>query len=334
MAPFKSTGGLSVGKLLGVFRNRDLTLNSSERTNRWVPPPSEYTQASGGLTYTPGNGYKYHVFSYPNSDTFTVDQVGYGTPTIEVFLVGGGASSNGPYGHGGGGGGGIVYATTVPISRTSYSVTVGNGGQGGGNPGQQTTALGLTALGGGGYDPGKSPTYVAGADGGSGGGGTGLATQPTQPQPLPAPSYTQYGNNGGTGSAGSGSAGGGGAGEAGGSYPPYTQGGAGAKGGNGQPFPQFAYPLVGLSPLIPVAKSPTNDHYGGGGGGWGYSGTNPNGGYGGGGDGFAYSAGPYHQSGVNKLGGGAGHWITPIPAPNEVDRNGGSGIAIIRYVYA
>jgi len=104
MAPFKSTGGLSVGKLLGVFRNRDLTLNSSERTNRWVPPPSEYTQASGGLTYTPGNGYKYHVFSYPNSDTFTVDQVGYGTPTIEVFLVGGGASSNGPYGHGGGGG--------------------------------------------------------------------------------------------------------------------------------------------------------------------------------------------------------------------------------------
>jgi hypothetical protein len=40
MAPFKSTGGLSVGKLLGVFRDRDLTLNSSVRTNRYVPPPN------------------------------------------------------------------------------------------------------------------------------------------------------------------------------------------------------------------------------------------------------------------------------------------------------
>jgi hypothetical protein len=36
MAPFKSTGGLSVGKLLGSFRNRDLTLNSSVRTNRFA----------------------------------------------------------------------------------------------------------------------------------------------------------------------------------------------------------------------------------------------------------------------------------------------------------
>ena len=318
MAPFKSTGGFSVGKLLGVFRDRDLTLNSNVKTNRYTPRPP-FT-ATGGLVYTPGNGYKYHVFTYPNSDTFTVSTVGE-TDSVEAFIVAGGGSADGPYGSGGGGGGGIVYATTVPITTTSYPISVGNGGNDGGS-GQPSGAFGLSARGGGGS-----------AGGGGSGGGEGLATQPTYPQPLPAPSYTQYGNNGGTGSAGSGSAGGGGAGQEGGSYPPYTQGGAGARGGNGQPFPQFAYTLVGLDPLIPSAKSPTNDHYGGGGGGWGYAGTNPNGGYGGGGDGHEYSGGPYHQAGVNKLGGGSGHWITPIPAPESTDKNGGSGIVIIRYLF-
>jgi hypothetical protein len=321
MAPIKSSLARSASKLFGVFRERDISLRGYVQTERKLPP----FEASGGLTYEPGNGYKYHVFTYPNSDTFTVTSVGDVT-SVEAFLVAGGGSGNGPYGSGGGGGGGIVYATTVPITATTYPISVGDGGTSGGS-GSPSTVFGLTAVGGGG---GSTSPYDAGLPGGSGG-GEGLATQPTYPQPLPAPSYTQYGNNGGTGSGGSGSAGGGGAGQAGGSYPPYTQGGAGAKGGDGQPFPQFAYPLVGLSPLIPSAKSPTNDHYGGGGGGWGYAGTNPNGGYGGGGDGHQYSAGPFHQAGVDKLGGGSGHWITPIPAPQDTDKDGGSGIVIIRY---
>ena len=66
MAPLKSTIGRSVGKLLGVFRDRDLILNSSVITDR--TPPFE---ATGGTKIVSGL-YTYHVFLTPG--TFSTNE--------------------------------------------------------------------------------------------------------------------------------------------------------------------------------------------------------------------------------------------------------------------
>ena len=302
-----------------------------------TPSPGPFS-ASGGTTYTPGNGYKYHVFTHPNSDNFEVTS---GSKDVEVLVVaGGGAAGNASYG-GGGGGGGIIYDTAFPVSTATYPVTVGDGGT---NPDPQNNAIGvsggdsyfgpptapegLTGKGGGGG--GIHPATDA-ADGGSGGGdgsggdSGGVGTQPTVTKPSTA---TNYGHPGG-GPAESGavsSAGGGGAGGAGAVNPGPDLGG---QGGDGQPFPGFEYPLIGLSPLTPY--SPTNNHYGGGGSGWGYSDDGANngtrGGYGGGGAGASYPRGTGATPGVDNLGGGgAGDYPT-----NPGGTNGGSGIVIVRY---
>ena len=69
MAPFKSSKVRSAAKLFNVFRQADLDLRGQEQISR---KPQVPWVASGGATYTPGNGYKYHRFSVPNSDTFAV----------------------------------------------------------------------------------------------------------------------------------------------------------------------------------------------------------------------------------------------------------------------
>ena len=168
------------------------------------------------------------------------------------------------------------------------------------------------------------------------------------------PGWTNYGNDGGmTGpnppsTAGGGGGGCGGAGQ--GTLPSTPSIDAG-RGGSGQPFPEFAYPLVGLGPIAPYAQSPTNDHYGGGGAGqinqdnfqpgdpW-YATPAPSyrrragyGGAGGGGgritegkDGTSYPD-MNLANGVNNLGaGGAG-----LPADYGGGTTGGDGIIIIRY---
>ena len=124
------------------------------------------------------------------------------------------------------------------------------------------------------------------------------------------------------------SAGGGGAGAAGSVNPGPDIGG---QGGDGQQFPGFEYPLIGLSPLTP--HSPSNNHYGGGGSGWGYSAgaqKNPDGargGYGGGGAGASYPRGTEATSGVDHLGGGGAGDYPDDPGGTP----GGSGIVIVRY---
>ena len=300
----------------------------------------EIFTATGGTTYVPGNGYKYHVFTNPNSANFVVS--GAAGP-IEALIVAGGGGGTGEYGPGGAGGGGVVHVTSYTIPVGNHPVVVGAGGAvttpdssptgpQASSEGGDSSLASITALGGGSRIPGN-PSYERGSPGGSGAGGGGTADQPSQSQPIPAPSYTQYGNAGGTGSGGSGSAGGGGAGGAG-SDPlpgaPIPQSNPrGGPGGHGQPFPAFAYPLVGLGPIQPVANSPSNDHYGGGGGGWGYQNTAPNGGYGGGGDGHEYPTQTLQQAGVNGLGGGAGGFVSP--SPDSTNKAGGDGIVIVRY---
>jgi len=293
--------------------------------------------ATGGTTSTPGNGYAYHVFTYPNSSNFVVSS---GSGTAEVLVVaGGGAGGDGTYG-GGGGGGGVIYDTSFPVtSGNTYPVTVGRGGVCPLSPtpatgengtdsyfGPPSAPQGLTGKGGGG---GGCHASIAASPGGSGGGdgsspgGAGTATQPLQPSPGTA---TNYGYDGG-GPAWSGAvsaAGGGGSGEAGYVNPGPSIGGMG---GYGTAFPGFEYPLVGLSPLTP--HSPTNNQYGGGGTGWGYSpGAFQRGGYGGGGGGQTYpgvTPPNANTPGVDHLGGGGGGGY---PNPGKP---GGSGIVIIRY---
>ncbi len=280
-----------------------------------TPPPSPIS-ATGGTTYTPGNGYTYHTFTSPG--TFTVNS---GNSTIQVLVVAGGGGGNGGYG-GGGGAGGVIYDTAFPVTPGSYTVSVGSGGAFAASGSDSSFGPLLVAKGGG--RGGLYPT-TAGAPGGSGGGGAeptapfGPGIQPSQPKPATA---TNYGNPGGPGSPLTGayaSGGGGGAAAAGGAG---GNTGPGGSGGAGQPFPGFEYPIVGLSPVVPTANSPTNNHYGGGGAGWGYPASGQIGGAGGGGRG---GYGTAYTPGVNGLGGGGGGNF-PSPAGT-----GGNGIVIVRY---
>ena len=135
----------------------------------WVEVSNAFS-ASGGTEVTSG-GYKYHKFL--SSGTFTANATG----TVEVLLVAGGGSG-GPGTAGGGGAGGVLYQS-VSVTPQDYTITIGGGGAGNTtgtinyNSGSNTTAFGLTAVGGGrGAGTQNGGAYPA-ASGGSGGGGAG-----------------------------------------------------------------------------------------------------------------------------------------------------------------
>ena len=269
--------------------------------------------ATGGNTsagLSPGNGYRYHVFTSPGNFV-----VASGVQEIEIFGVGAGGPggvhqpSSTLVGYtSGGGAGGIFYTTAFEVGPGTHPVTVGAQGTTPDSamiqPGADTTfvhgSTTLTAKGGGvgGYygntytpgptQPGPGNEWKRGGAGGSGGGNcygsnpfpptVGPGIQPTQ-NPGVA-NLTNYGNDGGdhytpqNGSNNFSGGGGGGAGAAG------SQGGASnaGNGGAGQPFPQFAAPLIAPDIPSPVRPSWTPEVgptglYGGGGGGSGS--TNP-----------------------------------------------------------
>lgn len=319
------------------------------KTRQTAPPPPPPMSASGGVTYTPGNGYKYHRFSQPNSDNFVVSSLSPDTNRnkIDILIVAGGGSNSTPAPYtGGAGAGGVVHATNVAIpAATTYPVGVGAGGATGPstrNNGADSTFGGhpigtITAKGGGygGFYPGNNAN-----PGGSGGGKqdapdvSGNALQPGQNSSwTPQPGFNQYGSpGGGGGTTGAYHApGGGGASEPGGASPPsQSSDQTGGYGGRGQPIPGFEYPLIGLDPIdVPTeANSPTSNHYGGGGMGWGYA-NHPDPArmraYGGGATNNRGSASspPYGpQNGTDGLGGGAGA---------SGGGKGGDGIVVIRY---
>ena len=341
--PYKSSDKdtRSIGKSVEVSRNQDLrTVSGLTQVNRWVLIP---LTATGGTTYEPGNGYKYHKFTYPNTDNFVVTEAGPGL--VDLLVVAGGGSGGNYYG-GGGGAGGVVHGVAVPITAMTYPITVGNGGAGvtapnAGNPGTDSSigAPGVAiadqpdyilAKGGG---AGGSPYNVAnGEAGGSGGGDAGGNSPPfgglaTQPTTNPSPLITDHGYPGGWSypSSGYGPSGGGGAGEQG-VNTPGNDTGAG-DGGDGVPISGFEYPLIGLSPF--EVFSPTNNHYGGGGGAGKFSTPATNrtaaGGVGGGG-GYGSPTLP----GQNGLGGGGGGGHPPnFSSPTS--GLGGEGMVVIRY---
>lgn len=333
MAPFKSSAGRNLGKLVKSF----LTSNIGDE----IGAGEGIVSASGGTQITNG-GTIYHVFT--SNSPFLVLNGG----KIDILLVAGGGSSSTSLASGGGAGG-VVYLTDADVETgVEYTVVVGDGGAANdvsapsastGNSGDNSTfthpdSTVLTALGGG-Y--GAAYSSAAAANGGSGGGKEtpttpgGSGQQPSQSQPFstthaPAGQLTQYGNDGGIATSPSGNYGGGGGGAGG--------AGSGPAGGAGQPFTNFPAPV--LEPAIP---SPTRTRwtsevgatglFGGGGGGGARDGyAAGNGGTGGGGDG--YNASPQGPSdGADYTGGGGGSGSYPY-TPGE-NGAGGKGIVIIRY---
>ena len=134
------------------------------RTGKKALPP---IISSGGTKVEDAN-YVYHVFTHPNSDTFTSDTA---VPAFYLVVAGGGTGGSNS---GGGGGAGGAYSNhpdvPSPIRQsalniaagTTYPITVGNGGA---NSAIGPSVITATAGGTGGDTEGN------GSAGGSGGGG-------------------------------------------------------------------------------------------------------------------------------------------------------------------
>ena len=300
-----------------------------------IPP---FVAATGGTVLTCGD-YKTHVFTGPG--TFTVTSAGSpaGSNSVEYLVVaGGGGGGCGAGANSGGGGGAGGYRQNypsptiagLPVTATSYPITVGSGGAGAtvpGGVGPPGTA-GISSIfstitsTGGGAGGGCTP-YTPGTTGagGSGGGAAGAAgyTGGTGNSPPTSPSQ---GNNGGN-AAGPGcsqGAGGGGAGAVGSNATVPTAG----VGGNGSPIATTVFGPT--SPSYGTPGPAPGRYFAGGGGGGASPGTGAAGGAGGGGAGGSNCAGAATNGTVNTGGGGGGK-------RRGANGAGGSGIVVIRYKF-
>ena len=273
----------------------------------WVQMSNQIFSATGG-TITTSGAYTIHTFT--SSGTFTPNLEG----NIDYLIIGGGgAGTAAGAGAGGGGAGGFLTAAGHAVIPQAYTITIGAGGTGvTGNTyqtvapnGSNTTALGFTAVGGGGGAGGEHP----GASGGSGGGGNG-----------------GYGSAGGAGTSGQGNAGGAGISTGSDNYAAGGGGGAGSAGGGAS-----ANGGAGGSGLA-NSYSGSSVTYAGGGGGGIHHASNGNPGAGGSGGGGAGGDGD-GANGVNATantgsgGGGSGGYTTI-----STGGNGASGIVILRYL--
>ena len=283
--------------------------------------------ATGGTVTTSGD-YKIHTFT--GDGCFVVSSAG-----IVDYMVVAGGGGGGQRIAGGGGGGGyreshstpvsgcysaspLATPTALPVSATTYPITVGAGGSGAsGNPtgnsggdGSNSIFSSITSTGGGGggYYAGPSPTDDAGNPGGSGGGGgsrsgAGAAGGSGNTPPVSPP----QGNDGAQNNVCTGNGGAGGGAVAAAAATPSRAGGTGGTG---------ATSCITASPVA----------YAGGGGGGGAPAGGP-GGTGGGGNGSPGSAGG--TAGTTNTGGGGGGG----KGASFGGLTGGSGIVIIRYKY-
>ena len=104
------------------------------KVSNWSPT---VMSASGGTTYTPGNGYKYHVFT--GAGNMVVTTASPTTNTLDVLIQGGGGSGAPGYA-GGGGAGGLIHMTAFPVSSsTTHAIAIGSGGGTSRAPGGDTT---------------------------------------------------------------------------------------------------------------------------------------------------------------------------------------------------
>ena len=339
--------------MLGFYRAIDHTKNKYNLSNQII---DDYNDASGVDASASTNeattgGYYYgetgtnptggnEVTTYGSSPTyrqhtFTADGnfVVSASGTVDYLIVAGGGAGGG---WGGGGAGGLLTATGLAVTAQTYAITVGDGGtsQSGavsntaGNDGEDSTAFGLTAIGGGGGGSANN-----GRNGGSGGGagahGCGGSGYPFQCTSFGSGTSGQ-GNDGNKGYDGGGGCGGYDSGGGG--------GGAGAQGGTGN----TSNGGNGGDGVANNYRTGSNVTYAAGGGGAGYSDgcnpgdsvtgnnrTMPNGGSSGiGGDGGSHNSAP----GVNTA--TAGDTNTGSGGGGDPDAHGagGSGIVVIRYL--
>lgn len=263
---------------------------------------------SGGTVTTSG-GYRYHYFS--GTANFYTDL----SLTADILVVGGGGASSIQH-SGGAGAGGLVLKTGHSVGAGNYVVTVGGGGvvtsntnsddnyRSAGANGSDSSAFGLTALGGGGARPWALSDNNPGNNGGSGGapwnsGTPGQGLQPSQ--------------GGDSGTYGFGNRSGNGAGASGGGAGAVGNDGAASTGGAGKYISQFSQ--FGVS-----------GYFAGGGGGG--NTTGGSGGSGGGGGGVPTGQGypPVYGNGTANTGGGGGGC-----GDNTTGGSGGSGVVIVRY---
>jgi hypothetical protein len=289
-----------------------------------------FITATGGTITTSGD-FKIHTFT--GDDCFSVTLTGGcrpidGPSNVDYLVIaGGGAGAHGSGGAGGGGAGGFrtSYPTcggAVPVSITSYPVTVGGGGSIPspcgivGTSGSNSVFSTITSTGGGGGGAEGTPGGVSGGSGGGGGGGLDPSPGKSGGSGNTPPVSPPQGNGGGTGSGFpscgvSGGGGGGGASTSGGN----SSGPEGGSGGNGT-----ANSITGS----PVTRA------GGGGGGININSPGSGGpaGPGGGGTGGKRGTTDGTPGTANTGGGGGGGGASGNPSGA-----GGKGIVIIRYKF-
>jgi hypothetical protein len=309
---------------------------------KWIDMSNLFVATGGNLiqTYsTGGDTFKVHTFT--SSGVFTVQS---GNSSIDALIVAGGGSGGAHACPAGGGAGGLVYKSGISVFGGDYNIIVGAGGPRTfsqnspygyqtGYQGANSSAFGLTAIGGGGgatWDgEGSFGRITGGSTGGYGQGGSINSGVPTAQQPIQAgdSGLYGYGNRGGDGVYYS---------------TPYPGGGGGGAGGVGENSPNGSTAGRGGIGFYTEIRG-TGEHFasGGCGGGWGR--VTHNAPYAGGGAigdsgdasgqgtswrGFGgYSQGADGSVNTGGGGGGAGRTGNEL----SVGGAGGSGIVIIRY---
>jgi hypothetical protein len=311
---------------------------------------ASFVVATGGTITTCGD-FKTHVFTGPG--TFTVSSAGNsgGSNSVEYLVVAGGGGGGSELGGGGAAGGfrqnyPSPASAGLPVTATSYPITVGAGGPRGstcgnaGITGSNSIFSTITSAGGGGGGSGGNGSWSQGLNGGSGGGtraGTpascGATARPGGTGNTPPVSPSQ-GNPGGAGIDGfihnTSSGGGGGAGAAGADVSPLIQAPGPHNAGSGGIGSPIATTFFGPTSPSYGTPGPAPGRYfaGGGGGTTNSGGTVGSGGSGGGGSGGPFPAGAGTAGTVNTGGGGGGGGSSAA-----LGASGGSGIVVIRYKF-
>ena len=323
--------GAAVTLVFGDATKGWQAVNSNEITNT-----EKYIAATGGTITTSGD-FKIHTFTGPGSFCVSCAGNAVGSNTVSYIVVAGGGGTGRGSGGGAGGfreglglndsytGSPLRSPTGVPVTATTFPITVGAGGAGSaagsgdnGTCGSASIFSTITSAGGGkGSDYGPSGT-PGGSGSGVGSAGPGAGGNGNDP-PVAPPQGNTGGDHPGPHTTNSSAAGGGGAGGAGTDAPNPNVGTAG-----------------GAGVTTCITASPVGYAGGGGGSVIGPGGTGGAAGSGGGGAGNAGTGSPYAGApGTVNTGGGAGggSGSTSSSSTSGGGGNGGSGIIVIRYKF-
>ena len=323
--------GAAVTLVFGDATKGWQAVNSNEITNT-----EKYIAATGGTITTSGD-FKIHTFTGPGSFCVSCAGNAVGSNTVSYIVVAGGGGTGRGSGGGAGGfreglglndsytGSPLRSPTGVPVTATTFPITVGAGGAGSaagsgdnGTCGSASIFSTITSAGGGkGSDYGPSGT-PGGSGSGVGSAGPGAGGNGNDP-PVAPPQGNKGGDHPGPHTTNYSASGGGGAGGAGTDAPNPNVGTAG-----------------GAGVTTCITASPVGYAGGGGGSVIGPGGTGGAAGSGGGGAGNAGTGSPYAGApGTVNTGGGAGggSGSTSSSPTSGGGGNGGSGIIVIRYKF-